>query len=60
MVTSKTENSLLSVLSEMVEYFRKKYEDFDIIAEDFPGLFFIPSNIVINYVKLIMFIWKPT
>ena len=35
MVTSKTESS--SVVSEMVEYLRKKFGEFDKIAEEFPG-----------------------
>ena len=37
MVTSKTENSLLSVVSEVVEFFRKTNMKFDKIAEEFPG-----------------------
>ena len=39
MVTSKTENSLLSVVSEMVEYLKgnRYMKGFEIIAKEFPG-----------------------
>ena len=37
MVTSKTENRLSSVVSGIVEYFRKNNRGFEEIAKEFPG-----------------------
>ena len=37
MITSKTENRLLSVVNEMVQFFRKISREFKEIAKQFPG-----------------------
>ena len=48
-ITSKTENRLLIVVSEMVELFRKTSRKFRKIAKEFPGSFsLLIANVIVT------------